>query len=359
MTRPDKGARAALTRRSLLKASAGLAVGAGLAAPYVRRAAAADDFVVVNSWGGSWLEAARKNFFDPFTEATGIRVETVSPVSFAKLVAQSQTGAYDFDVTTLGGAALYQAQEAGVLAPTEGNFDASQVPEGNVMFNGVASHAYSFNVTYRNDTFADGKGPQSWAEFWDTAAFPGPRTLPVYPSETIAFALLADGVAPEELYPMDLDRAFASLDRLKPDLRVFWQSGAQAIQLIQDREVAAGGLWASGARTLEDNGVPVTLVRNQALVDRAFWCVSKGTPRAENAWKYIQFATQPEPMAGFCRDNNMGPMDERAFELIDAEVARTMPTHPDNIAVSVWQDVEDVGSRLTEMTKRFERWMAS
>ncbi len=347
------------TRRSLLKGTATVAIGGVLSAPFIRPALAQDDFVVVNSWGGSWLEAAKSNFFDPFTEATGVRVETVSPVSFAKLVAQAQTGAYDFDVTTLGGAALYQANKTSVLEPLKGNFDANKVPQENVMYNGVASHAYSFNITYREDTFKGGKGPQSWSDFWDTKTYPGSRTLPVYPSEVLAFALMADGVAPGELYPMDLDRAFASLDRLKPDLRVFWRSGAQAIQLLQDREVAAGGLWASGAETLRESGTSVTLVRNQALVDRAFWCVSKGTPRAENAWKFIEFATQPEPMAGFCRDNNMGPMDERAFDFIDGNVAKTLPTHPDNIKISVWQDVEDVGERLTEMTKRFERWMAS
>lgn len=347
------------SRRSILKSAAGLTLGSALAMPFVRTAAASEDFVVVNSWGGSWLDAARMNMFDPFTEATGIKVETVSPVSFAKLVAQAHTGAYDFDLATLGGAALYQADQEGVLEPIEGNFDVSQVPKSNVIFDGVASHAYSFNIVHRVDAFLNGKGPQNWAEFWDTNAFPGPRTVPIYPSETIALALMADGVPPKELYPLDLDRAFASLDRLKPDLRVFWQSGAQAIQLIQDKEVAAGALWASGATTLENSGVPVKLVREQALVDRAFWCVSKGTPRAANAWKFIQFATSPEPMAGFCRDNNMGPMDERAFELIDPEVAKTLPTYPDNMKTAVWQDVEDVGQRLTEMTRRFERWMAS
>src|SRR5690606_38807898 len=138
-----------------------------------------------------------------------------SPVSFAKLVAQARTGAYDFDLATLGGAALFQADQEGVLEPLEGNFDTSKVPAENVMFNGVASHAYSFNIVYRTDAFPDGTGPQNWTEFWDAKTFPGPRTVPGYPSETIALALMADGVAPADLYPMDLDRAFASLDRLK------------------------------------------------------------------------------------------------------------------------------------------------
>ncbi len=344
------------TRRHVL---AGLA-GASLAAPYIGRARAADDFISVNSWGGTWLEAARKNLFDPFTKATGIRVETVSPVSYAKLVAQARTKTYDFDVTTLGDPALFQAHQAGVLEPIAGSaFDQSKVPTGNVQYDSVASHVFSFNVVYRNDINPAGPGPQDWAELWDVKRFPGMRTLPAYSSETIILALLADGVTQANLYPLDLDRAFASLDRIKPHVRVFWQSGANARQLIKDKEVAAGGLWASDGRTLGDEGAPITLVRNQALLERAFWVVSKGTPRAENAWKFIQFATSPEPMASFCRDARMGPMDERAFKFIDQKDAALMPTYPEHMKTAVyWQDIADVGSRLTEMTKRFDRWVA-
>src|SRR5262249_46849877 len=153
------------------------------------------------------------------------------------------------------------------------------------------SHAFSFNIVYRTDIYGEGKGPQTWAELWDVQKFPGPRTLPVYAPETVTFALLADGVTQKTLYPLDLDRAFASLDRIKKHVRVFWQSGAQSRQLIQDKEVHCGSLWASASGGLIQEGVPLTLVRNQAVLEEAFWAVSKGTPRAKNAWKFIQFAT--------------------------------------------------------------------
>ena len=36
---------------------------------------------------------------------------------------------------------------------------------------------YSTVLGYRTDAFPGGKGPVSWADFWDVKKFPGPRTL--------------------------------------------------------------------------------------------------------------------------------------------------------------------------------------
>ena len=59
------------------------------------------------------------------------------------------------------------------------------------------------------------KKPLSWADFWNVKDFPGKRALPDYASYALPLALLADGVKPENLYPLDVDRAFASLQKIK------------------------------------------------------------------------------------------------------------------------------------------------
>ena len=41
-------------------------------------------------------------------------------------------------------------------------------------------------------------------------------------------ALLADGVAPSKLFPLDLDRAFHKLDQIKPNVAVWWKTGDQS-----------------------------------------------------------------------------------------------------------------------------------
>lgn len=346
------------SRRIMLKGVAGSA--AILATPGIIGRAMADDMVVVNSWGGNWLKAARKNLFDPFTAATGIRVETVSPVSFAKLKAQAKSGAYDFDVSTLGGPALIQAANADVLEPMDKSIvTEADFPKGNVIENGVASHAFSNNIVYRTDKFPDG-GPETWKDFWDTKKYPGARTIQNHVIRAMTVALAADGVVRKGLYPLDADRAFKSLDKIKSDVRVWWKSGAQSRQLLQDGEVVAGEIWGSGAKSLLADGVPIKIVKNEMLIERAFWVVSKGTPRAKNAWKYIKFATSAKPLAGFAIDGHYGPMNPKSFEFIDKKEAMDMPTYPDNLKNAIyWQDVRDTGNRMVDLSKRFERWIAS
>jgi spermidine/putrescine-binding protein len=42
--------------------------------------------------------------------------------------------------------------------------------------------------------------PTSWADFWDTKTFPGKRGLRKGAKYTLEFALMADGVAPKDVY---------------------------------------------------------------------------------------------------------------------------------------------------------------
>ena len=80
----------------------------------------------------------------------------------------------------------------------------------------------------------------------DTAKFPGRRGL--YPqSERRDGGGTADGVAPKDLYPLDIDRAFAKLDKLRSDVAVWWTSGAQNTQLLQSGEVDMADTWSARA----------------------------------------------------------------------------------------------------------------
>lgn len=343
-----------LTRRGLLSV-----LGAGaVAMPFVRRARAAEQ-LFINTWGGPWEEAARTYLFNPFTKETGIEIRTISPVSFAKLAAQVKTGVYEFDVTTLGVAELGRANHAKLLD----SYDESKIPAaklwpGAVTLNGVNSHAFANIIAYRKDKYPNG-GPKTWAEFWDTAKYPGPRSLQNYPARVLAFALMADGVEPSKLFPYDLDRAFASLDKIKKDVRVWWSQSPQSQQLIRDGEVELIGMWNTSAQQLLDQKQPIELVFNQAVIDVATWVVAKGTPRSKNAWKFIEFAVSPERLAGFAQKNNYGPMNPAAFKHLSPEVVARMPTSPENLPKSVVLDAEKLAAQFDVMAKRFEQWLSS
>ena len=91
---------------------------------------------------------------------------------------------------------------------------------------GVAGDTFTFNMNYNADEFS-GDQPTSWTDFLDTEGFPGSVECGEHVVNGARGALLADGVAPEDLYPLDLDRAFAKLDTIRDDL-TFYDSLARA-----------------------------------------------------------------------------------------------------------------------------------
>ena len=345
-----------VSRRTVVKtAIAGTAL---IAAPWVRRVDAAE-VLYVNTWGGAWEASAKKHIFSAFTKETGVEIRTISPVSVAKLAAQVKTGAYEFDVTTLGGGDIVRANKAGIIDTiSDANAKDMGLWKDAVFQNGVASHAFATVIAYRKDKFPNG-GPTNWAEFWDTKKFPGPRSLQKYAARILPIALLADGVPIDKLYPLDAERAFKSLERIKPSIRVWWTQGPQSQQLLRDSEVHVIGIWNGRIQELMDQGAATELVWNQAEIDRAYWVVAKGTPRAELARKYIRTAVSPEALAGFCEDANYGPLNPEAFKKIPEKNAVKMPTYPAHYKLAFEQDVLNAGVDLDAMTKRFDQWLAS
>jgi putative spermidine/putrescine transport system substrate-binding protein len=346
-----------MSRRGFLRAAA--AGTALVAAPYVRRAAAAEDNVLyVNTWGGNWEAAARKFFFDPFTKETGIQIRTVSPISFAKLAAQVRNGTYQFDVTTLGVTDVARANAAQLIEPARGNLDEHSLWPGAVYENGLATHAFANQIAYQKDAFPGGS-IQNWADFWDLKKYPGARSLQRYPTRAIAYALLADGVAPEHLFPYDLDRAFRALDRLKPAIRVWWTEGPQSQQLLRDGEVKAIAIWNDYAHTVQTTSkTPVEVVWNQAVIDKGCWVVAKGTPRAKNAWRLIQhIANNPQGLAQFNAVDGSGPLNPKAFDYMDAQTRQNAPTLPEHMQQAVVLDGVKLLPQLDQIATRFDRWM--
>lgn len=336
-------------RRTFLQGSAAIAA-TTLAAPQIARAQNKE--LYINSWGGPWLEAAQANLFDPFTEATGIRINTVSPVSFAKLAQQVKTGIYEFDVTTLGGGDILRANQAGLLQDIESPY------EGGLFENGVGSHAFATMLAWRTDKGWD-ETPKSWADFWDVERFPGSRSLQRYAARVLPIALLADGVPMEELYPLDIERAFAKLDEIKEHIRVWWTAGSQSTQILRDGEVDMIGIWHGRYYEALDADAPVDATWNQAEIDRAYWVIAKETPNLEAAQEFVKFATSPEPLAGFATQANYGPLNPAANEFVPQEALSRMPTSEENYPKCFEQDMANWGGDPQEVAMRFDSWLAT
>lgn len=344
-----------VSRRTVL--GVGLFGAAMLASPFVRRAAAEENVLYVNTWGGDWEASVKKFLFDPFTADTGVEIRTVSPISFAKLAAQKTTGVYEFDVTTLGVADVARANAVGLLETLPEHVDASKLWEGAIYENGLSTHGFATQMAFNKTKYPEGL--KNWSDFFNLEKFPGNRSLQRHAARVLAIALLADGVPADQLFPYDLDRAFASLDKIKDNVRVWWTAGPQARQILTDGEVDMAGLWdsdAAGAKKASKE--PIEIVWDQAIVDQACWIVAKDSSRAENGFKLISHIGQnAEGLAQFCMADQNGPMNPKSFEFIPEDIAKTMPTYPDHLARAVMLDGAKLTPQLDELTTRFESWV--
>jgi len=344
-----------MSRRKILT----LGAGAALATPFIRTASAQTRTVYVNSYGGVWETSWKKAFFDPFTAQTKIQVKTVPGVSFAKLKAQVQTRNFDWDVVNLGDVEYAQAVREGLLEKVDkAAAKTDQLPPEIVREYAITSYSLGTNIVYRKDKFPNG-GPQSWADFWDVKKFPGPRCMYDRSFTCLAFALLADGVPADKLYPMDIDRAFRKMSELKPHIKVWWREGTQSQQLIRDGEVDMITMWSARAVDLIENKVPLELVWNGAEIYNSNLMVPRGDPNAKNAWEFCNFVAQAKPQAEFAMMLPYGPANLGARALMTEARLRQTPAWPDNIKVGFEHDAEWLAPHLAQIREHWTQWLTT
>ncbi len=261
--------------------------------------AAAGTTLTFASYGGAYQEAQRKGWLEPYAALTGVTFQESEESSNATIKAQVEAGQVTWDIVDVGNDFGLDAQ-ADLLEPLDyTKIRKDEILDGFAGTYRVADITYGVVLGYNTDKTA-GQVPEGWADFFDTTKFPGKRGMWDYSSGGILeFALLADGVAPADLYPLDLERATAKLDTIKDDI-VFWGSGAESQDLLGKGEVAMAMIWngrAYSAKNIDNN--PVEIQWNGQIVTADYFVVPKGTPNKDLAMDFIAWAT--------CKENNAAP----------------------------------------------------
>lgn len=352
-----------ITRRKALKLTLA-AAGAAVQAPFVLRHALAQskEQVVISSWGGSFQEALKKVYFDPFTKATGIQVveHTYGTQGLAKLKAQIDAGRAEIDLLDGPPFWIGVGKKQGLTDTIDlgGIKDqAKHVPAALDPW-GYAWGTVSWGIAYSRKTFPK-DGPRNWADFWDAGKFKGRRALfgPLVARHP-EYALMADGVPADKVNPLDaakIDRAFKKLEAVKPNIAIWYQTTAQAETLLESGEVDMAEFVNGRAHGMEDRGVPIAFEFNQSVMNLLTWVIAKGAPNRANAHKLLAFCSQAEPQAEFARSLYYGPTNKAAFDLIkDDKTLKRLPTHPDHLPRQVLLDGVWWGENLSEVGARWK-----
>jgi len=323
----------------------------------------ARDLTVV-SWGGTYQDAQREIYFKPYIEKTGKKLlDEAWDGGYGILQAKVKAGEPNWDVVQVEAEELALGCADGIYEKLDwdkvGGQDA-YIPSA-VDECGVGTIVWSTGIGYDADRLK--QPPQSWADFWDREKFPGKRSFRKGPKYALEFALMADGVAPQEVYdvlraPGGVDRAFNKLDELKSDI-IWWDSAAQSLQLISSGQVAMASTYngrITGIKRSEGRNLDFVFPQSIYAIDS--WVILKGSPNVEEGLDFIAYASQPENMAKLPQYVAYGLPRIAANDFVEAQYKADLPTDPTNLEQAIAIDVDYWTDNIEELTQRFNAWLA-
>jgi putative spermidine/putrescine transport system substrate-binding protein len=354
-----------LGRREFLNALGKVAAGSALLAPFGILTAHADEKPVTYfSYGGAWKKAIMAAYSEPFTKKTGIPVQYQEPYNFGKLRAMHEAHAQQIDCCSVSGMEVILAQRMKMMTPLDWNLiDKSAIDPSQLHHtNAIGGTSQSMNVAYSLKKWPGDNHPNSWADFWNVEKFPGRRALRRDPVWTIEAAVKADGVSDKDFYPIDVDRAFRSLDRIKPHIKTWWSDNSLSQQLMEQDEVDLIHMTNGRAtQSILDHKAHFKMVWNEAVYagHAEGWIVPAGCPNPTGGMKYLNFVGRAEYQAVFARALYYAPQNPKAIPLLDEKLAKLMPSYPDNEKLAHIVNYEWWADNQARVQRRFEQWLQS
>jgi putative spermidine/putrescine transport system substrate-binding protein len=319
----------------------------------------AGDKVVFASWGGSYQDAQKQAFCEPFAQQSGATVVQDGPVNYGKLRAMLESGRPTWDVVDVTVDFLYSGAADNLFEKIDTSVvDVKRVNPKYVHPDGVGDIVWSYNLGYSKTAYKDGNYPRGWADLFDLKKFPGRRMLRDRVSPMMEIALLADGVTPDKLYPIDADRAFKKLDTIKKQ-SIFWATNSQSQQLLVDGEVSLGVIINGRLYDAVKKGANLGLEWNQHIQSVDYLVVPKNAGGRAVAMALINQMTTPEAQAKVANLMALAPTNPDAFKLIDESVKPWLTTNPSYAGKGILTNENYWRDNLKALSQRWEKWKLS
>ncbi|MDF1731185.1 MAG: ABC transporter substrate-binding protein [Minwuia sp.] len=351
---------------------------ASVAAGAVTSAQAETELVVV-SWGGAYSASQQGAYHDPYMAANSdvtIVNDDSSNAAVAKLRAMNEAGNVTWDLVDVVAADAIRLCDEGlaeiidhdkVLAPAPDGTPASE-DFGDLIVSEcfIPQIVYSTTFGYRTDMVSS--TPTSVCDVFDLEKFPGKRALEKNPINNMEWALLCDGVAPDQVYevlgtPAGVEKALAKLGTIK-DSVVWWTKGAQTPQLLADGEVVMGSTYNGRLfSVIEEEKQPIAMLWDWQVFDLDGWIVPTGTKNKEAVMEYLRFATDTQRLADQAKFISYGPARKSSAPLVGKhatlgiEMAPHMPTDPANSKTTLLYNYEFWADNRDDIDERFQSWL--
>jgi putative spermidine/putrescine transport system substrate-binding protein len=322
--------------------------------------ASAASRLTVISFGRADQDALTRAYFTAFGQSTGIEVKSLSyDGQITELQQMVMSGRPEWDVIQVESRTLQLGCQQGLFEKLDiGRIGKpSDFIPGAVSDCGLGIFAWSLALVY-SDQFKE--GPRSWADFWDVKKYPGKRGLRRSAKYTLEIALLADGVAPPDVYPTlateaGVERAFRKLDRIKSDT-IWWEAAAQpGVQLSAGNMVMSSGytLWFD---PVQPRNKHFKIAWDESLYDVDSWAIPRGSLKLAEAYRFIAFASTPERQKLLSERLPYGPTNKNALPLLQADLVQSLPSSQANLSSALKVDTAFWITHGEALEKRFDAW---
>ena len=348
---------------------------------------------------GAYLKAQQKAIHAPFVAQTGTAIAVLPwPVTGSPIadLADGKAGkAPPWDIAEVSSDEAERACTAGQLetvepgqlaAAADGTAIDKDFIAGGLTPCGAASVAWSSLVVFdrrawpaqnlpagrgarkSKSTTVPARTPSTLKDVFDTVAFPGKRVLRQEPRHLLEMSLLADGVAPEDIYRVlageeGTGRAFTRLEALRG--AITWaDTPATAGQLLAERKAVMAMLYSGRAfQHVGVEGKSYGLIWDGQIYHLEAWIIAKGTRQVRKAREFMVFATAPARLAAVAEQFPYGPARASAVSkvgrhaILKTDMQGFLPTAPANLRTAVQFDGRFWVAHERRLTERFEAWL--
>ncbi len=315
-------------RRRDLLAGAGALAALGLVRPAW---AASADVVMANS-GGDSMKVLSATFGAHYHQVTGGQmIMDGSGPSNGRIRAMEEANSVIWDLCDLGPQAIGELGPIGMLSP----IDYTIVDRGKAIPEFVYDYGicnYFFSQVLVWDSAAVPRAPVI-TDFFDLKTFPGKRMVRKDAQPMLELTLMADGVPPDKLYPLDTDRALRKLASIKDQI-LFWDNASQTQTWLREGEVVMGFMPHTRANLLKasTNGRIDWTFAGGVLVPSC-WVVPAHNPAGKQAMVAIAACQDAATQVELLRALGNGPANPQADALVPPELRAVNPSSAANVAV--------------------------
>ncbi|MCP5086167.1 MAG: extracellular solute-binding protein [Rhodobacteraceae bacterium] len=328
--------------------------------------------ITFTSWTGPYMRSQMLGFVRPYESENGVRVNVEHyNGGIAEIRDQVESANVVWDVVDLTQADSLRACEEGLLedlsgidlpAGSDGTPAGDDFVEGALNSCGVGVIVWGTAFAYSNSAFGDNP-PASIAGFFDTESYPGPRAIRNDPTVIMEWALMADGVAREDVYSTletddGVERALEKMNAIRNGLQL-WQSGSQPVRLLNSGDVTMSMIWATtGVSASKEEGADFAVNMDGRVIELDLFGIPKGSRYKDAAIDFIRYASSTTSLAKMVGFLPNGPTRKSSLSMLSDDVLKLIPNGPaykDN--VSIMSDANWWAANHARLEEAFQGWL--